>query len=311
MTASNAITPARSRERLIRRGTLDLSVLRRIVNAHRITILLAMTLGGIVGAVYLHLAPQRYAVRLDIMAASPSSPAGGALSALSSLAGISLGSGEDPKFREFLAALRSPVAAEAIIGNQTILRAMFPREWAVRYEKWRAPHGVFHGALNFVKRALGIPVVPWAPPNIARVYEFLRDHLKVIPDAKSGIVTLELDSPRPQDAKVLLVTLNSAIDNSMRQHDLVHATTDVDYLSRQLAKATVEELRRALASNLADQEKARMLASAPLPYVSDMLGAPTVSSKPAYPRPIPVLIGGILLGALIGFVVAARKYGSR
>jgi hypothetical protein len=308
---ANDVRSAAGRQRLVRHGTLDLRVARQIIKQHRLTVLAAMAVGLIASVGYLHVAPRRYAVQLYITAATPTSKTPNGLAALSSLAGLDLGASENPKFREFLAAIKSPVAAEAIIGNQAMVRVIFPREWSVSEGRWREPPSLLRAPARLVKRILGIPVVPWAPPDAARVYEYLHDNLKVIPDAKSGIVTLELDSERPRQTETLLVTLNQAIDDWMRAHDLQHASEDIDYLSQELSKATVEELRVALATALSDQEKERALASAPLPYISDMLGTPTFSKRPAYPQPIPVLLAGIILGFLVGFAIAVRHNGRR
>lgn len=293
--------------RLIRHGTVDLGVIRRVNKAHWMTILIATVTGGLVSCIYLHVAHWKYAVRLYITAASPTSHAHGALSALSSLAGLSLGSSENPKFAEFLAAIRSPVAAEAIVKDPAMMRIMFPRDWSSREGHWREPADLLRPAADVVKRILGIPITPWTRPDAPRAYKYLRDNLEVLPDAKSGVVALELDSRRPRDAEALLVKLNNSVDGWMRQHDLRHASIDIDYLTHQLTTTAVEDVRTALATNLADQEKLRMLASAPLPYVSDMLGEPIVSSKPVSPKPIPVLLAGIIVGYLIGFGIAARK----
>jgi uncharacterized protein involved in exopolysaccharide biosynthesis len=311
MTISGDLALRAGRGRLIRHGTIDLGVARRIMKAHPMTILAAIAVCAVLSVLYLHLAPRRYTVQLYVTAAVPAQKSNNPLSALTSLAGVDLGAAENPRFREFLSAVRSPVAAEAIVHNQDMLRTIFPREWSFREGRWREPHSSMRAPANFLKRMLGIPVVPWTPPDAARVYEYLRDNLKVIPDAKSGIVTLELDSARPREAERLLVALNQAIDEWMRQHDLQHANADIAYLSQQLAKTTVEELRSALAANLTEQEHARMLASSPLPYVSDMLGTPIVSSRPAYPRAIPLLIAAIVIGFLIGLAIATRKYGRR
>lgn len=311
MTFSGDLALRAGRGRLIRHGTLDLGVARQIMRAYPVTILAAIAACVVLSVIYLHVADREYAVQLYITAAAPTEKSSSALSALTSLAGVDLGATENPKFREFLSAVRSPVAAEAIVGDQPMLRAIFPREWSSKEQRWRQPHSLLHAPASLVKRVLGIPVIPWSPPNAARVYEYLKSKLKVIPDAKSGMVTLELDSSRPQEAQTLLVALNQSIDDWMRQHDLQHANDDIAYLSQQLSKTTVEELRTALAANLTEQEHARMLASSPLPYVSDMLGTPIVSSRPAYPRPIAVLIAAVVIGFLIGLALATRKYGRR
>jgi uncharacterized protein involved in exopolysaccharide biosynthesis len=309
MKVASDLALVADRKRLIRHGTLDLRVALRIVKLHWVPILVATTVTVIAAVFYLHVAPRKYAVQLYITSTSPTSQTPKGLEALSSLAGLSLGSTDNPKFKEFLAAIRSPIAAEAIIGNQSMVRMIFPQEWSVREGRWRAPRSYLRAPATLLKRILGIPVTPWAPPDAAQVYEYLKKNLKVIPDAKSGIVTLELDSARPTQAEALLITLNQVIDDWMRDHDLRHANDDIDYLSREMSKATVEELRVALAANLAEQEKARMLASAPLPYISDTLGTPTASTRPAYPKAVPVLIAAMVVGFLIGFAIALRKYG--
>ena len=308
MSASAGSIVRSGRKRLVRHGTIDMEMVGLVIRAYYVTVLIAMGVALAVAVLYLHLTQPRYAVRLYITAAAPTQKSPNALNALSSLAGINLGPAENPKFREFLAAIRSPVAAEAIVVDQGLVRMIFPREWSATQGRWREPHSSLRAPVEFVKRILGMPIVPWRPPDAARVYEYLRDNLKVVPDAKSGIVTLEIDSRRPEEAKQVLVTLNLSIDDWMRQHDLQHAKDDIQYLSSQLAKTTVEELRSALGANLAEQEHARMLASAPLPYVSDMLGTPIVSARPSYPRPLAVLFGALVVGFLVGFSVAARRF---
>ncbi len=296
------------RVRMIRHGTIDLSIARRIVGANWTTVLVATLVGASLAIGYLHLTHWKYAVRMYITSAEPAAHSSHALSALSSLAGISMGQGENPNFVKFLAAIRSPMAARSVVTDQGVLRAMFPQEWSARANAWREPNGFVHSVAVAVKRMLGIPLLRWGPPGAAQVYVYLRDNLKVIPDEKSGIVMLEIDSRRPGDAKKILQALNQVTDAWMRRRDLQHASQDIQFLSRQLALTTVQDLHVALAMNLAQQEKAEMLASSPLPYVSDVLGPPIVSQHPVSPRPLAAILAGIVTGFAFGFALAARKF---
>ena len=151
----------------------------------------------------------------------------------------------------------------------------------------------------------------WAPPGVNRVFDYLKDQLKIIPDAKTGVVTLEIDSDKPQVAERVLLTLNGAMNEQLRQHDLEHATTDIAYLSKRLAEVNVVEYRTALVTNLAEQEKSRMLASAPLPYASDVLGRPLISSEPVSPKPLAAWGAGLIFGGLLGLWLANLKYKRR
>lgn len=297
---------------LVDGGMINLRTLVGIVTAHAPTMIIAAILGVSASIVYLHLATKKFAVRLEITAAAPSMQGhNSALSALSSLAGLSLEAGSNPQFSKFLGALRSPIAAEAIAEDQKLLRAIFPRDWSVRNHGWQEPKSRFRPIAYAVKRFLGMDVRVWTPPGIGEVYQYLNSQLKIIPDAKSGVVTLEIDSSHPEVTKPVLVALNDAIDEWTRKHDLAHATTDIRYLSKKLSAVTVEDYRKALVANLAEQEKARMFASAPLPYVSDALGTPMVSLRPLYPKPLAVLAAGLILGTVAGFVIARFKHRRR
>src|SRR5947207_1398587 len=153
-----------------------------------------------------------------------------------------------------------------------------------------------------VAKGFGWHIVPWSPPDVGRISDYLERELKVVTDSKSGTVTLEIDSDDPRTAERVLIALNNAVDERMRQRDLERATTNISYLESRLSTVTVEEYRRALVGNLFEQERKRMLASAPLAYVSDMLGKPMISSKPVSPVPVAVLAAGLIIGGLLGLI---------
>jgi hypothetical protein len=286
---------------LSRDGVINLSVLSEIVRSRRPTIVVMIFFGLLLSLYYLHVATKKYAIRMEVTAAASFPQEGSSsLSALTSLAGISLPSGGGSRFRVYLGALRSPLAAEALATDQDILKEIFPREWSMSEGKWHEPTGFVHRVGVF----LGISHTPWSPPSTNRVFDYLDRELKITPDSKSGIVTLEMDSEKPTVAVRILLILNAAVDEAMRKHDLEHASSYVDYLTNRLSTVTVDDYRKPLIANLAEQEKTRMLASAPLPYVSDILGKPMVSSRPVSPSPIPTLGAGIFLGGLVGFGLA-------
>ncbi|MGO9934862.1 MAG: hypothetical protein ACLPV8_24030 [Steroidobacteraceae bacterium] len=297
---------------VVQGGTIDLGVMTRIVRAEPFTFLLVLLVCVAVSILYLHAAKTTYAVRMEIISASADQQKSGGLGgALASIAGLTGGAEGSPQFRIFLGSLRSPVAAEAIVSNQDLLRAIFYREWSETDDKWREPPSRLRPVSRVVGRILGWRFAKWGPPGVSRVFDYLNDELKVIPDAKSGVVTLQIDSDRPDVAERVLLTLDKAMNERLRERDLEHATKDIDYLSKRLAEVNVVEYRTALVSNLAEQEKARMQASAPLPYASDVLGRPMISTRPVSPKPLVVWGAGIILGGLLGFWAASFKYHRR
>jgi uncharacterized protein involved in exopolysaccharide biosynthesis len=290
-------------------GSIDLGAILATVKAERLTFLTVLFICIALAVLYLHVARIRYAVRMEITSASTNDQAKeGGLSALSSIAGISLGGEGSPQFRLFLGSLRSPIAAEAIVSDQDLLKAVFYREWSQTEGRWREPPSVLRAPFKALGSALGWKFVTYAPPGVSRVYDYLNEQLKVIPDNKSGVVTLEIDSDRPATAERVLLTLNAAMNQRLQEHDLEHATIFIGYLTKRLVEVNVVEYRSALIQNIAQEEKTRMQASSPLPYASDILGKPMVSSRPVSPKPGAAWGVAVFFGALLGFWFASRKH---
>jgi len=293
-------------------GTLDLGAMGAIIRSEAPTFFTVLLIFLALSVLYLHVARPRYAVRMEITSSSSSEQQKeGGLSALSSVVGFSLGGEGSPQFRIFLGSLRSPIAAESIVSDQDLLKAIFYREWSQQEGKWRQPPQRLRPVLHAIGSVFGWKFVTWEPPGVNRVYDYLNDQLKVISDSKSGVVTLEIDSDRPEVARRILLTLNSAMNERLREHDLEHSTLFITYLEKRLSEVNIVEYRGALISNLAQEEKTRMQASSPLPYASDILGKPMISSAPVSPKPIAAWGAAIVFGVLFGLWVASRKHRRR
>jgi uncharacterized protein involved in exopolysaccharide biosynthesis len=297
---------------VIRRGVVDTHELWQSIRGEPVLVTSIVVAFLAAAILYLHVAAQKYAVRMVVTAVDAQANSKGTLEDLSSMAGLDLGgAGANPKFKMFVGALRSPFAAESLASDPQLLRAMFPRDWSATENRWREPRNFATPVLRGLAKFLGWHIEPWSPPGEARVFAYLQDELKVVPDTKSGVVTLELDSRYPAAATAILRALNDAVDGRIRQRDLTRATTDIDYLTQRLGAATVQEYRMALVTNLVQQEKTRMLASAPLPYVSDALGQPLTSARPVSPIPPAVLIAALLLGGMVGAAAARLRHRRR
>ncbi len=297
-----------SRDAIVADGVINLQVVFEVLRGRAYFLLLAVAMAMTAASVYLHFATQTFQVRLEVISATNPSTSKSGLGALTSLAGISISDSENPKFQLFLGTLRSPMAAQLLARNQEILRGLFPNEWSNTRHAWREPPSTIRPIFHGLARALGIYVAPWTPPGPDRIFKYLKRNLAIIENEKSGVVTLQIDSDRPAVAANVLVALNNAIDERLREQDLSHSSADIDYLAHRLELVTVEDYRAALVRNLEEQEKAKMLATAPVPYVSDILGGPTISSGPVYPSPVAVYAVAIFLGGCVGLLLALRNY---
>lgn len=256
-------------------------------------------------ALYLHIAPQKYEVTMEITAVSDQTSSAGKLGALSSLAGIDLAGGGNPSFRVFLDSLQSPVAAEQLVKHQDLLIGMFPNEWSPEEKRWRQPPSLLRPIKNFVESVLGYPAVPWTPPSTYRVYKYVQSEVRLAQDPKSGVVTLQMESERPAFALKLLKTLNHDVDNLMRDRVIARTSGYIKYLESKLTTVTVSDYRASLIENLSEQEKTRMMASGGPSYASELLGDPVISNAPTSPPAIAILALAALTGAVVGVMWAS------
>ena len=306
--------PTQGRRRIFGFGVIHLDALWDVLRRKREFAAFPLILTLVLAIIYLHSAHRVFGVSMQIMPASQSTHTddNSRLSALSSIAGINLGGGDDAQFRIFLDSLQSPVAADALIKRQDLLKRMFPEEWSEGEHTWRPPESQLRPAVQFIERLLGFNVVVWSPPSRGRLFDYLQQNLRIVQNQKSRVVTLEMDIEDPSVATDILLALNSSVDNFMRQQALEHTSRYIDYLAKKLETVTEADYRQALTENLAGQEKTRMMASSPLPFVSDVLGPPMTSRIPVSPSPVAVfaaaLVAGILLGATLAIFADRRGW---
>ena len=242
---------------------------------------------------------------MEITAVTDQASSAGKLGALSSLAGIDLGSGGNPSFRIFLDSLQSPVAAEQLVKQKDLLIEMFPREWSSEEKRWRQPPSLLRPITSIVASIMGYPSVPWTPPSTYRVYKYLQSEVRLAQDPKSGVVTLQMESENPAFAVKLLKTLNQGVDSLMRERVITRTSGYIKYLESKLTTVTVSDYRASLIENLSEQEKTRMMASGGPSYASELLGDPVISNGPTAPPAVAILALALLMGAAAGMTWAS------
>lgn len=259
----------------------------------------------LLAVLYLHLATYRYTAQLTL---TPAQNAGsqltsrmGGLGGLASLAGVSLPQDSSAMaFSLYVEGVHSRVLADAVANHPDLMRIVFEEEWNAVGEQWREPTGLVATTVRTAKGILGAPLADWRAPDGARLQEFTAQEVGISQDPREPFVTLTFNHKDPEFAARFLDTLHHELDNLLRQRALLRTTGNIAYLSDQLGKVTIAEHRQAIAATLSEQEKQRMSASSSAPYAADPFGPANVSRTPTSPRPVLVLIGGILLGMVAG-----------
>jgi len=285
------------------RRVVDVSLLMRIIWRNRALFVITAGTVLLLMVLYLHVVSPRYTVSMQVApVVSTQSPANGGLGGLAKLAGVDI-NGASPgavQFRLFLTGLMARDTADLLTRDQSLLHELFPKQWSDDDKRWREPPSLTRPVTRVIKRLLGFTVRPWHPPDGSDVQQYLSDNLEVYEDPKGPVVTLRIDTDKPEMAPKLLVRLVGTVDQLLRQRALQRANDYVHYLTHQLNVETVAEYRQTLLAHLADQEQTLMMANADVSFSMQVFNQPAIPPTPSSPKAIVLLISALVLGMGLG-----------
>ncbi len=281
----------------------------------KIVVLICCAGAALLAIAYLQVSKPTYTVTFKITPAISNSTmrsTASRLGNLASLAGINIPQDDNAMaFEVYLVELQGRAAAAELVGNQDLMHRLFPAEWDKASGQWRQPPtGLLHPVSQGLKYLLGMRQSAWQPPDAARVERILDDQIHISKTPYTPVVTIFMDSADPETASALLWSLHLTVDDFIRQRTLKRTGRYIDYLTKQLAAATVNDYREALITSLVEQQKARMTASSGLPFAAEPVEPPVISSTPSSPNG-PFTLGLALLlgfgaGGWIGFMLDRR-----
>lgn len=289
------------------RRSLDVGLIIEIVRKRQSLFFLTLASVLVLMIVYLQVAERTYQVSIQVAPATNGNQTSaiGSLSALTKLAGVDLPNGPGAvEFSLFITSLTARDTADLVATDQPLMRAMFPREWSEKDQKWVEPFSVLRPVAHLMERMVGYPVHEWRPPDGARVMQYLNDNLDVYEDPKSTVVTLSNESDKPEVSRQLLLQLTAKADSLLRRRALQRANDYIGYLSHELNSETVAQYREALMAHLAEQEQTLMMANASVSFSFQIFSGPSIPQYPSSPKAAVLLISAIVFGALLGIVLA-------
>lgn len=281
---------------------VDVGRLFAMVTARKWLVVGVVVAALAIGIAYLNLAKYTYTIEYQVTPTdSNASSIMGRLGGLASLAGVSLPGKDDASpFALYLEALRNRSVADDAARDPLILRGAFPKEWDASAGRWRKPDSLVGSVAQGVKSTLGIPVYEWRPPDAASLQKFITENVTIAEIPKKSLAIISIDHEDPAFATRLLAALHRAGDEQLRRRSLARSSAYIDYIARQLPRVSVAEQRLALAQALSDQEKQRMIASAGVPFAAEPFSPITVSPRPTWPKPVPVLAIAVVAGLFTG-----------
>lgn len=248
-----------------------------------------VTLSFIVAAAVWQIAWKKtYKATVQMSLVSEKSGLGGQLSSiigqlgpLGSLVGsAALGGGSEAE-SEALATLQSRVLTQKFLQDHDLMPVLFASRWDAARKAWKPDYfrkdpTLWDGVLEFQK------------------------HRKVAQDGKTSLVMLTVtwrDAAQAASWANELVALSNAI---LQKREIDEAQTNIAYLTDQMPKAVLVEVRTALSGLIQAETKRQMLASGRKDFALRVIDPAVVPERPSSPG----LIISVFCGALAGFVVA-------
>ena len=235
----------------------------------------------------------------------------GQLGGLAALAGVNLGSGGGDKTSLALEILKSrEFLGRFITKHDLFIPIMAVEGWSRADNSLIIDGDIYNSANNEWVREAKPPFA--AKPSLLETHEEFLELLSVTQDKETGMVKLAMQHYSPFLAQQWVNLLVTEINDEMRQRELTEAQSSIAYLTDQIEKTNIADVRTMLFSLIEEQTKTVMLANVREEYVFKTVDPAVVAEKKAKPaRALIVVIAVILGGMLATLVVLVRYFSSK
>ena len=228
------------------------------------------------------------------------------LGGLASLAGISLSDSSDNSVvatekLQSLSFFEGKILTQINISDLMAVESWNPNNNSITYDD-----AIYDDKTKSWTREVVFPQTP--KPSAQESYKAFLEHLSVVKDLKTNIVTITISHQSPYVAKQWADLVVTEINTFYREKDRSEAEFAVNYLNDQIAQTRLSEVKMVIAEVLAQQIQKLTLIEANDNYVFDYIDPPAVMEKKSAPRRAIICIIGALLGGFIGALVALFRY---
>ena len=292
---------------------IDLRELFSVLWAGKILIVAITAVFALVSVGYaLSLANQYKASAVVSPAQSGGSSLGamaGQLGGLASLAGINIGSGESNETQEAMEIMQSWGFMEAFIQTHDL---QVPIYAAIGWDKGS-------NSLKLNSDLYDATSERWLiednesgenrAPSSWELYKKFRERVAVSQDKKSGLINISVEYYSPQIAKQWVDLFIITINDYMRARKLEQVNRNIEYLTAQIDKTAIADMREVFYQLVEEQTKSKMLAEASPEYAFVTVSRAMVPEQKSQPKRALVCILGALLGGMLSVLwVLFRRY---
>ena len=234
----------------------------------------------------------------------------GQLGGLAALAGVNLGGGGGDKTGLALEVLKSrEFIGRFIAKHDLFIPVMAAEGWNRSDNSLVINADIYDIATKQWVREVKAPFQP--KPSLLETHEELMQLISVSQDKTSGMVTLAVQHYSPYLAQQWASLLVQAINDEMRQRELAEAQSSIAYLTDQIEKTNIADVRTMLFSLIEEQTKTVMLANVREEYVFKTVDPAVVAEKKSKPARALIVVLAAMLGGMLSVLIVVVRYFSR
>jgi uncharacterized protein involved in exopolysaccharide biosynthesis len=159
-----------------------------------------------------------------------------------------------------------------------------------------------------IKNILGLPTHKRTLTLEDLIYKKIISEISISTDKLTNISTISIKSVDPNYGIKLLKKIHNIADFSLKERSLKRTDEYISFLNQQLSKTTKQDQRLSLISNLAEQQRTKMIASSDLSFAADLFGNPFQSVSPTTPRIRNIVLVYLVSGFFLGLFFSILKY---
>jgi len=288
---------------------IDLAVLARAIFQGKWIIIGFTAVASIIVVIYSLSLPNIYSGQALLVPVSSKDSVGGSsqsLGGLASLAGISLSDGSDTSMVAIEKLHSLSFFENQILSQINLPDLMAVKSWNSRSNLITYDQEIYDDKTQTWTREVSFPQTP--KPTAQESFKAFMEHLNVVKDLKTSIVTITTKHQSPFVAKQWADLVVTEINTFYREKDRSEASFAVTYLNDQISKTRLSEVKMVIAEVLAQQIQKLTLIEANDNYVFDYIDPPAVMEKKSEPRRAIICIIGALLGGFIGTLIALFRF---
>ena len=231
----------------------------------------------------------------------------GQFGGLANLAGISVGGSGNKEVKLALEVLKSRQFSSQFIQKHDVLKELMATEsWDLTTNTLLFDPTIYNQTTGEWVREVTLPFKP--KPSMQEAHEKYLEKVVIEENQETGMIKLAVLHHSPYVAKQWVDWLIDDINLVMKARDVAEANKSAEFLTQQISKTDVFDIKSVLYKLLEEQAKTIMFANVREEYIFKTVDPAVVPEKKAKPRRGLICIVGTALGMFVSIFFVSLGY---